>query len=71
MQEQQKAQKATLGDSPFLDQAFAQQKKALDTLKLVGCKADGDKAYNCDLELAGKAITGRFIKGSNGWLVSE
>ncbi|WP_347554854.1 hypothetical protein [Robbsia sp. KACC 23696] len=71
MQEQQKAQKAALGDSPILDEQFAQQQKALDSLKLLSCKADGDKAYNCDLQLAGKAITGRFVKGSNGWLVSD
>ncbi|MGF7192114.1 K+/H+ antiporter YhaU regulatory subunit KhtT [Robbsia andropogonis] len=71
MQEQQKAQKATLGDSPVLDQAFAQQKKALDALKLIGCKADGEKAYHCDLQIGDKAISGRFVKGSNGWIVAS
>lgn len=71
MQEQQKAQVAALGQSTFLDQQFAQQKKALDSLKLIGCKSDGEKAYNCDIEVGGKAISGRFVKGSNGWIVES
>jgi len=48
-------------------------------VKKVGCKADGDKAYICDVEMEvsqlGKTQKGvgpvRFIKASDGWAASK
>ena len=49
------------------------------SVKLIGCKGDGEKAYKCDVEMEtaymGSAIKGiepmRFVKGSDGWAVSK
>lgn len=51
----------------------------IKALHKIGCKEDGEKAYRCDVELevmregtASKAPTSmRFVKGSDGWLVSR
>jgi len=58
------------GKNSFIDQQAAEQKKAIAEVKLIGCKADGDKAYVCDIE--GKAGAGRLrmLKGSDGWLAA-
>ncbi|MDP2000160.1 MAG: hypothetical protein Q8K22_11285 [Rhodoferax sp.] len=49
------------------------------SVKLIGCKGDGEKAYKCDVEMeiaqmgsTNKGIAPmRFVKGSDGWTVSE
>ena len=52
----------------------------LHSLKKVGCKADGDNAYRCDVEvdmevpLVGRkkvVAPVRFVKGSDGWVASK
>ena len=48
-------------------------------LKKIGCKEDGEKAYRCDVEMEvsqdGQVNKGpanlRFVKGSDGWMVSK
>lgn len=48
-------------------------------VKKVGCKADGDKAFICDLEMdvkqlgvTNKAVAPvRFVKASDGWAVTK
>lgn len=48
-------------------------------VKKVGCKADGDKAYVCDLEMDAKQFGTtkkavapvRFIKASDGWVITK
>ncbi|MGJ7917767.1 hypothetical protein ACI48D_20095 [Massilia sp. LXY-6] len=48
-------------------------------VKKVGCKADGDKAYVCDVEMEvtqlGKTQKGvgpvRFVKASDGWTATK
>lgn len=48
-------------------------------VKKIGCKADGEKAYICDVELEveqlGKTNKGiapvRFVKGSDGWVATK
>ncbi|MBY0241305.1 MAG: hypothetical protein K2X55_18520 [Burkholderiaceae bacterium] len=48
-------------------------------VKKVGCKADGEKAYICDVELEakqfGKTNKGvaqfRLVKGSDGWAITK
>ncbi len=45
----------------------------------IGCQADGDQAYVCDVELeiehlgtlAKEPARYRFVKGSEGWMVSR
>lgn len=71
LDEQQKAQTALLGSNPLLDEQLTQQRKALGTLKLIGCKSDGEKAYNCDVEIGGKALPARLVKGSHGWMIAS
>ena len=63
-------------------QAAEMAKKMMPTVhgvNKIGCKADGDKAYNCDVELDMETgITGRkkqtvpvrMVKGSEGWTLS-
>ncbi len=49
------------------------------SVKVIGCKGDGEKAYKCDVEMeiaqmgsTNKGIAPmRFVKGSDGWTVSE
>lgn len=51
----------------------------LKDVKKVGCKADGESAYKCDIELV--VVTGadsksqvvpmRFVKSSSGWQVTQ
>ena len=56
-----------------------QDRFGVQTVRKIGCKADGDKASLCDLELEVKGITGtqkvtrqvRFVKGSEGWMLAE
>lgn len=51
----------------------------LDDVKKVGCKADGENAYKCDVELVvasadkkeSKVIPIRFVKTSSGWKASN
>jgi hypothetical protein len=50
----------------------------VQTVRKIGCKADGDKASLCDVELEVKGLTGmqkltrqvRFVKGSDGWVLA-
>jgi hypothetical protein len=51
----------------------------LKDVKKVGCKADGESAYRCDIELV--VVTGvesksqvvpmRFVKASSGWQMTQ
>lgn len=51
----------------------------VQSLKKVGCKADGDNAYLCDVELGVKQlgithqslVQLRFVKASQGWTVVD
>lgn len=53
--------------------------KNIKNMKKIGCKADGDNAYKCDVELevtrSGTTNKGvipmRFVKGSDGWMASK
>lgn len=46
------------------------------SMKKIGCKEDGEKAYKCDVEMEVTqmgntnkgAISLRFVKGSDGWV---
>lgn len=48
-------------------------------IKKIGCKADGENAYKCDVEMevtrmgnTNKGIAPvRFVKGSDGWMASK
>ena len=60
-----------MGKSSFLDKQFEQQKQAIEGVKLIGCKSDGDKAYLCDVESKGGAGRVRMLKGSDGWIASD
>lgn len=59
-----------MGRSSFLDKQIEEQKKAIEGVKLIGCKSDGDKAYLCDVEAKGGAGRVRMLKGSDGWIAS-
>lgn len=51
----------------------------IKSIKKIGCKDDGEKAYLCDVEMevsqAGSTGKGvgpmRFVKGSDGWLLQK
>lgn len=51
----------------------------IKSVKKIGCRDDGQKAYRCDVELevaqAGRTskipANLRFVKGSDGWLVQR
>ena len=51
----------------------------INSLKKIGCQADGDKDYRCDVELevtqfgiTNKApVNLRFVKASDGWSVAN
>ncbi|NML33573.1 hypothetical protein [Paraburkholderia antibiotica] len=57
-----------MGKNSFLNSQIDQQKKAIEAVKLIGCKSDGDKAYLCDVEAGGNAGRVRMLKGSDGWI---
>jgi len=44
-------------------------------VKKIGCKEDGDNAYRCDIEIISKkgknATSARFVKGSDGWMITQ
>ena len=52
---------------------------SIKSVKKIGCKEDGDKAYKCDVEMEvtqmGNTNKGvapmRFVKGSDGWAASK
>ena len=66
----------TLNNLPFGMGASMQVK--VNEVKKIGCKEDGENAYKCDIELEveqqGKTskapMSARFVKGSDGWMVS-
>ena len=51
----------------------------IKSIKKIGCKEDGDKAYKCDVEMevtqmgnTNKGIAPfRFVKASDGWVVTK
>ena len=51
----------------------------INSLKKIGCKEDGERAYRCDVELemtqfgiTNKApVNLRFVQASEGWTVVE
>ena len=51
----------------------------IKSVKKIGCKEDGDKAYKCDVEMevtqmgkTNKEIAPfRFVKASDGWVVTK
>lgn len=53
-------------------------KPKYDSVKGLGCKSDGEKAYRCDVEIEMTSMLGkqksaqsiRFVKGSDGWIAS-
>ncbi|MEX3555522.1 MAG: hypothetical protein VB131_02465 [Burkholderia gladioli] len=59
------------GKGSFVDEQIAEQKKAVESSKLIGCKSDGDKAFLCDLEINGGSARVRMLKGSDGWLAAS
>lgn len=48
-------------------------------LRKIGCKEDGEKAYQCDIEMQAtrngttlkRPMPLRFVKGSDGWVLSK
>jgi len=44
-------------------------------VKKLGCKDDGENAYRCDIEVSGrngrKVVPARFVKSSDGWVVTN
>jgi len=52
----------------FGDQ-FAQARSLADSIKLIGCKSDGDHAYACDIEIQGNGRAIRMAKGDDGWVM--
>ena len=66
-----------------MDKQFAEGMRnatpATKNVKKIGCKEDGDKAYKCDVEMEvtfmGNTTKGaapiRFVKGSDGWTLSN
>jgi hypothetical protein len=51
----------------------------IKSIKKIGCKEDGEKAYKCDVEMevtqmgaTNKGIAPlRFVKGSDGWMAQK
>lgn len=51
----------------------------LSDVNKIGCKADGEAAYACDVELVmetaegdkSRIVTMRLVKGSSGWVLSQ
>jgi hypothetical protein len=49
------------------------------SVKKIGCKEDGEKAYRCDVEVSAKTALGeqkqvssmRLVKGSDGWVAGR
>jgi len=60
-----------MGKNSFLDKQIEQQKQAIEGVKLIGCKSDGEKAWLCDVESKGGAGRVRMLKGSDGWIASD
>ncbi len=54
-------------------------KPKLSDVNKIGCKADGEAAYACDVELVietaegdkSKIVPMRLVKGSSGWVLSQ
>lgn len=44
-------------------------------IKKIGCKQDGENAFLCDVEVitkeGAKATPARFVKGSDGWMMTK
>jgi hypothetical protein len=67
----------------FAGKAGADMAKSLmpeiKSVKKIGCKEDGEKAYKCDVEMevtqSGTTNKGivpmRFVKGSDGWMAAR
>ncbi len=70
-------------DSEALERSIGKQgmptKPELKTVRKVGCKSDGDKAYRCEVELevnhGGTLAKGtasmRFVKNGESWVASK
>ena len=68
------------GMQQMLGKEAVQSSKALlpeiKSLKKIGCKPDGNNAFNCDVELEVSQLGGssksatsiRFVKSSDGWM---
>lgn len=78
-----------------LDKAVLQQQKMMESVgggqmkdmlkieytsvKKIGCKEDGEKAYLCDVEVVAKTVAGeqketsaiRLVNGSDGWVAAR
>ena len=63
--------RAIAGKGAFVDEQIAEQKKAVEAAKLIGCKSDGDKAFLCDVEANGSSVRVRMLKSSDGWLAAS
>lgn len=60
-------------------QAMRGRAGEVKSVKKIGCKEDGEKAYRCDIEVEVKQgeqivkapASMRFVKGSDGWVVAR
>lgn len=67
------------GGSVYTQGMVSAMKIEIKSVKKIGCKADGEKAYLCDVEVEAKSASGvtknaspvRFVKGSDGWVASK
>lgn len=58
---------------------FKDMMPEIKSVKKIGCKEDGEKAYRCDVEIevsqgktTDKSVTAmRFVKSSDGWLAMK
>lgn len=68
----------TIGALLGNDKNAQDAKPKYDSVKGLGCKSDGEKAYRCDVEIEMTSMFGkqksaqsiRFVKGSDGWIAS-
>lgn len=74
----QKNADQTIGALLGNDKNAQDAKPKYDSVKGLGCKSDGEKAYRCDVEIEMTSMLGkqktaqsiRFVKGSDGWIAS-
>lgn len=54
---------------------FGRGASEVPEVKKIGCKEDGDNAYRCDIEINGSrgktVVPARFVKSSDGWVVTK
>ncbi|QJW80025.1 hypothetical protein [Burkholderia glumae] len=50
---------------------FDSQKADIAQAKLIDCRADGDKAWLCDLAAKTGSVRLRMLKGPDGWIAAK